>query len=61
MLHTLVPSFITYCATVVLDLDEVPCTGAQVDKIGKNLNPSGDPLSGLHTFDEPAAGLPTGY
>jgi hypothetical protein len=32
-----------------------------VDKVGKNLNPSGDPQSGLHTFDEPAAGLPPGY
>ena len=32
-----------------------------VDKIGKNLNPSSDPLSGLHSFDDPTADLPTGY
>ena len=32
-----------------------------VDKVGKNLNPSGDPQSGLHSFDNPAAGLPPGY
>jgi len=33
----------------------------QVDKIGKNLNPADDPSSGLHSFDNPAAGLPPGY
>jgi len=33
----------------------------QVDKIGKNLNPSADPQSGLHSIDHPAAGLPSGY
>ena len=33
----------------------------QVDKVGKNLNPSDDPESGLHSFDNPAAGLPPGY
>ena len=32
-----------------------------VDKIGKNLNPSSDPLRGLHSFDAPTADLPTGY
>ena len=31
-----------------------------VDKIGR-LDPHANPLMGIHTFDDPTAGLPAGY